>query len=147
MLQEQIDLDLKKSLKSKESLRVSTLRLLKTAIHNRAIEKKQDVLDDKDILDIIQKQVKQRRDSIEGFQRGNRDDLVAKEKQELEILQSYLPKQLSEAELTAIIQKVIQSLGVVNKSDVGKVMKAVMNELKGRADGKEINKIVSSLLP
>ncbi|OGW76311.1 MAG: aspartyl-tRNA amidotransferase [Omnitrophica bacterium RIFCSPHIGHO2_02_FULL_49_9] len=147
MLQEQIDLDLKKSLKSKESLRVSALRLLKTAIHNRAIEKKQDVLDDKDILDIIQKQVKQRRDSIEGFQRGNRDDLVAKEKQELEILQSYLPKQLSEAELTAIIQKVIQSLGVVNKSDVGKVMKAVMNELKGRADGKEINKIVSSLLP
>jgi uncharacterized protein len=146
MLLNQIDTDLKASMKAKDSLKMNTLRMVKSAIKNKAIEKKTDSLSDDAVTEVIQKQVKQRRDSVTEFQKANRKDLADKEAQEISILEAYLPKQLSDDELKALVQKAIESTGAKAKSDMGKVMKTVMAEAKGCADGKRINQLASALL-
>lgn len=145
-LTERIDSDLKTAMKEKNELALNTLRMLKTAIKNKEIDKKVKTLSDTEVVEVLQKQVKQRRDSIVEFEKANRTDLVNKEKNEISIIEKYLPKNLTEAELKTIIQQAIQSSGAKNKADVGRVMKEVMPKVAGRADGKAVNQIALSLL-
>lgn len=139
-LTEKINADLKEAMKARDEIRVSTLRMLKSAIGYALIDKKE--LSQADVMDIIAKQVKQRQDSISGFEKGNRPDLAAKEKKELEILLTYLPKQLSQQEIEVEVAKAIQEVG----AHLGQVMKILMDRLKGRADGKLISQIVNQQL-
>lgn len=145
MLIEKIEMDLKNALKSKDQLRVSTLRLLKSAIGYLAIEKKDDLKDD-DVISVIKKQVKQRKDSIEGFKKGNREDLAQKEHSELEILKVYLPEEITPEALSVIIDEAINETGASTSKDMGMVMKAVMAKTKGSADGKAVSSIVNEKL-
>ena len=145
-LEKRIAADLKRSIKNKDAIRTSTLRMITASIQNLSIEKRQEGLDDTDVLKIITRQVKQHQDSIESFKKGKRDDLVKKETKELEILKSYLPDQLDEKEVEEIVKKVISETGASSKSDLGKVMKLSMQELKGRADGKTVSSVVQKLL-
>ncbi|MBU1148211.1 MAG: GatB/YqeY domain-containing protein [Candidatus Omnitrophica bacterium] len=145
-LEEKIADDLRRSIKDKDALRTSTLRMITASIQNLAIEKKEEGLKDEDVIKIISKQVKQHMDSIENFKKGNRTDLVEKETKELEILKSYMPEQLGEKEIEDAVKKAIAQTGASSKSDFGKVMKQAMQELKGRADGKAVTSIVQRLL-
>lgn len=145
-LAERIEADLKEALKSKDAVRVSALRMLRAAMQNLAIEKRIEKLEDKDVISVISKQVKQYHDSIDGFTKGGRQDLVDKEKAELAILEGYMPKQLSPEELKAIVKSTIEKVGAKSKADMGKVMKAVMEEAKGQADGKLMSQLVSEEL-
>ena len=146
MLIEKIEADLKDAMKAKDEVKLGTLRMLKAAIKNKEIEKKIKALPETDLLEVLQKQVKQRKDSIADFQKANRQDLVNKETSEIKILQQYLPKPFSESELKALIQKAIQTVGAKTKADSGKVMKEVMPQVTGKADGKQVNQILSTLL-
>jgi len=145
MLIEKIEMDLKNAQKSKDQIKVSTLRLLKSAIGYLAIEKKDDLKDD-DIIAVIKKQVKQRKDSIEVFKKGNREDLAQKEESELEILKAYLPEEIAPEALGAIIDEAINETGASTPKDMGMVMKAVMAKTKGSADGKAVSSIVNEKL-
>ena len=146
MLIDKIESDIKESMKSKDQTRLETLRMLKAAIGNFLIEKKKDRADDGEVLVLIQKQVKLRQDSIESFQKGGRKDLVDKETKEKGILEAYLPKQLSDAELQALVNKVVQETGATTKADMGKTMKEVLAQSKGRADGKRVSQILAAVL-
>ena len=146
MLIEKIETDLKNALKDREEIKLSTLRMLKAAIKNKEIEKRVKSLTEQDLLEVMQKQVKQRKDSIVDFEKANRRDLVDKEKKELSILEQYLPKPLTEDELKALVKKAIDTSGAKTKAETGKVMKEVMPLIAGRADGKQVNQIVASLL-
>lgn len=146
MLADKLAADLKQSMLAKDALRTSTLRMLKSAIEYSKIEKKQESLADSDIIAVIKKQVKQRQDSIEGFEKGGRVDLADKEKAELAILKSYLPEELSQTQVEELVKTVITELGATTKADVGKVMKAVQAKIAGRADGRMVSQIVSAKL-
>lgn len=143
-LQEKISEEIKIALKQGEGLKLSTLRMLWAEIKNLEINK-QDLLTDEEVLGAIQKQVKNHRESITSFEAGGRLDLVAKEKQELEILNSYLPQQLSPGEIKIEVNKVINQLGP-GPTDFGKVMKEVMIKVKGRAEGNLVSQIVRESL-
>ena len=144
-LYDTIDSDLKGALKSKDSIRVSTLRMVRTALKNKEVELRRK-LDEPEILRIFAQQAKQHKDSIEQYERGGRHDLADKEKQELAILESYLPSQLGEEELRSVIKAIIAETGASGVKDIGKVMKEAMVRLAGKADGKIVNKIVKDLL-
>jgi uncharacterized protein YqeY len=144
MLLEQLDSDLKTALKEKDEVVVSALRNLKAAVKNSEIERQQP-LSDADITQVIAKKVKQHRDSIESFAAGNRNDLVEHETAQMKVLQKYLPKQMDESEIVAVVQKIITDLSAT-QADFGKVMKAASAELKGKADGGIISKIVKENL-
>ncbi|UCG77852.1 MAG: GatB/YqeY domain-containing protein [Nitrospirota bacterium] len=144
-LAEAIDSDLKSALKSSDKIAVSTLRIVKSTIKNREIEKGSPLSDD-EVISVLTTLSKQRKESIEHFAKGGRDDLVASETAELEVLKKYLPEQLSDEELDEIVKRAISELGVSDKKEMGKVMKKVMAETKGRADGKLVNQKVASLL-
>ncbi len=144
-LKNQIDNDLKQAMRSRDKLRTQTLRSLKSAIKYVEIEV-QTELDDKGLLAVIAKQAKQRRDSIAEFKRGGRADLVEKETAELAILESYLPAQMSEEKIKEKVQAVITELGVTNMKGMSQVMKHLMADLKGQADGKIVSQIVRQLL-
>lgn len=146
MLIEKIDLDLKSAMKNKQEAIVSTLRMLKAAIKNKEIERKVKSLAEDDFFDVIQKQVKQRKDSIAEFEKANRHDLASKEKNEISILEQYLPQQLTEVELKDLVQKAIQKTGAQSKTDIGKIMKEVMPQVIGKADGRAVNHAALSLL-
>ena len=146
MLAEKIDTDLKIAMKERDAAKLSALRLLKTAISNKMIERKVNKLEDSDIIILIRKEVKRHHDSIEQFQKGNRDDLVKKEEAELKVLKSYLPKEASPDEIREIVKKLIGETGASGKKDFGKVMKAAMEKLKGAADGKIVSSIVNEFL-
>jgi len=137
--------DLNRSLKKGKKDRVSTLRMLLANVANAEIAKRTP-LDEADVLGVIAKQAKQNRESIEAFQKGNRNDLVAKEEKELTVLQEYLPKQMSREEITAVARQVIEEVGAAGPGDKGKVMGRLMPQMKGKAEGAEINAIVSELL-
>lgn len=145
MLREKIDEDLRSAMKSRDAVSVSTLRMLKSAAGYVEIEKGGTLTDD-DILQVVSRECKRRRESIEQFGRGGRADLVEKETAELQILLRYLPEQLDEAELTGIAQEVISELNAASKSDKGRVMGVVMQRVRGKADGKTVNRIVDQLL-
>ena len=145
MLSERIDGDLISAQKNKDSVKVSTLRLLKSAIHNISIAKK-DALGEDDIVAVIKKEAKQRKDSIEKFKEGNRQDLVEKEEAEFSILKSYLPDEISPEELLAVVNESISETGALGPKDMGRVIKLVLDKVKSCADGKTISVMVSSEL-
>ena len=144
-LQDRFQEDLKESMRNKDSTRLSVIRYLRSHIHNLEIERQTD-LDDHSIIQLLNKQAKQRKDSIDAFQKGNRQDLVDKEKAELEIIYEYLPKQLSQNELIEIAKNSIELLKAKGPEDMGKVMGHVMGLPKGMAQGGEVSQIVKDLL-
>lgn len=146
-LTQQIDADLKQAMRSKDSQKLDTLRFLKSAIKYAAIEKKTESLPDAEVQQVIQKQVKQRRESIEQFVSGGRADLAEKEKGELAVLETYLPKQLSGSELETWVQAEVKAAGAVSKKDFGRLMKLLMEKLAGRAEAKRVSEILGRLLP
>src|SRR2546430_9872569 len=138
-LPERIDADLKDAMRAKEAGRLSVLRGLKSALKYAAIEKPDGVLDDASAFQVIRKQVKQRQDSIESFEKGGRPELAAKEKEELEILNSYLPKGLSADDLADLVRDTIAEIGATSKAQMGAVMKALQARVAGRAGGKNLS--------
>lgn len=144
-LTEKIRSDLKQSIRKEDKVRCLVLRSLLSSIRNAEIAQ-QKPLDDIGIISVIEKEAKMRRESIEAFEKGNRPDLVAKEKAELSVLMEYLPKQMSREEIVAAAHKVIAELGATGPKDKGKVMSQLMPQLKGRAQGQEVSDIVSELL-
>jgi uncharacterized protein len=146
MLTDTIATDLKAAMLAKDITRTATLRMLKSAIEYHKIEKKQENVTDADVTAVIKKQIKQRQDSIEGFEKGARVDLAEKEKAELAILKSYLPEELSQAQLEEIIKTAITETGAKTKAEMGKVMKAVQSKTAGRADNRLVSQLVSANL-
>ncbi|HRV92113.1 MAG TPA: GatB/YqeY domain-containing protein [Anaerolineae bacterium] len=142
---DQINSDLKTAMKSGQKELVATLRSLKSAIKYAEIEAGGE-LNDEATIGVLSKQAKQRRDSITEFEKAGRSDLVAQETAELQIIETYLPAQLSEEEIRAKVQAVITTLNVTDTKGMGQVMKQVMADLKGQADGKTVNQIVRQLL-
>lgn len=137
--------ELKESLRAGNQTKVSVIRLLKSSIKNREIEKMAPLTED-EIIDVIMSGVKQRRESIEQFQKGGREDLARKEASEIEILQSFLPQPLSEEDLVNEIKSVIREVGASSPRDIGKVMKALMPRVRGRAEGARVSSLVKELM-
>ena len=144
-LQQKLTDDLKRAMKGGDRVRTSVIRLTMAAIKNAEIAR-QASLNDGDILGIIAKQVKQRQESIESFKQGNRPDLMAQEEAEMAILNEYLPQQMSREEVVAEARRVVAELGAAGPGDKGKVMPQLIAQLKGRADGRVINEVVTELL-
>lgn len=144
-LLQKLDDDLKIALKASDRLKVSVLRMAKAALKNRQIDKRGE-LSEEDIISVISTLSKQGKESIEQFSKAEREDLAEKERQELLILQSYLPKQLTTEELDAIIVETIEETSSKGIEDFGKVMRLVMPRVKGAADGKIVNQRVKDLL-
>jgi uncharacterized protein YqeY len=137
--------DLKQAMRSGDTVKRSSIRLLMASINNAEIAKRA-TLDDADILGIIAKEVRQHQESIEAFKQGNRQDLVAKEEAEMSVLQGYLPQQMTREEIIEAAHKVIAEVGAQGPGDKGKVMPKLIAQLKGKADGREINTVVTELL-
>jgi uncharacterized protein YqeY len=146
--QAQIDQDLKEAMKAKQAERLGVIRMLKSALKNLAIEKGgiDFVLDDATALTVVRKELKKRQDSIEGFEKGNRPELAAKERAEAEILSTYLPKPLSPEEITALVAGAIADAGATSKAQMGAVMKLATERAAGRADGKTLSAAVNAQL-
>ena len=144
-LKQKLTDDLTRALKSGDTVRRSVIRLVMAAIKNAEIAR-QGSLDDADILGIIAKEVRQRRESIEAFKQGDRPDLVAQEETELAILDEYLPQQMTREEIVEAARRVIEEIGAQGPGDKGKVMPKLIAQLKGRADGRDINAVVTELL-
>ena len=140
-LLERVDADLKDAMRAKNATKLGVLRMLKAALKNAAIEKSgaEAALDDAETIQVIRKQTKQRQDSIESFEKGGRAELAAKEKEELSILNSYLPQAMSADELTKIVCETITEVGATSKVQMGAVMKALQAKVAGRADGKTLS--------
>ncbi len=139
--------ELKASMLARNADRTGALRMLKSAIGYLQIERKTEALSDTDILGVIQKEAKKRRDAFEEFERGNRLDLAGKEKAELAVLEEFLPKALSPADAEALVQAAIAETGATSKKDMGVVMKAAQSKAAGRVDGRTLSQIVGRLLP
>ena len=144
-LLKRLDEDLKAAMKRSESIRLSALRMAKAAIKNVQIDKGRE-LSDEEILSVLASMAKQRRESIEQFSRGGREELAEKERQELAVLQSYMPAQLSPDAIDALILQAIQESSARSEADMGRVMKLLMPKVKGVADGKWVNTRVKELL-
>ena len=144
-LKERLDGDLKDAMRNKDSVRRTVLRTIISEIRNAEIAK-QEALDDEGVLVVMTKQAQQRRDSIEAFRSASRSDLVESESAELKIISGYLPEQLSEDEIEVVITEVISQVEAKGFSDMGKVMKEIMQRIRGRADGKMVSSIVTSRL-
>ncbi len=140
-----IDDDLKVAMKAKDKERTGALRLVRAAIQNKRIDKRDD-LNDEDVLAVLSTMVKQRKDSIEQFEKGGREDLAAKEQGELDVIMGYMPAQMGEEEVRALVSEAIAATGAAGPKEMGKVMGALMPKVKGRADGKMVNEIVRSML-
>jgi uncharacterized protein YqeY len=148
MLLEKLNEDYKEAVKNKDEIKRNTINLLLSALKYRQIELRAigKELTDEEIIGVISKEIKKRKEAIELYEKGNRQDLAEKEKRELEILESYMPKQLSEEELLKIIDETIKSVGASSPSDVGKVMKELMPKVKGKADGSLVKSLVEKRL-
>ena len=144
-LRNRLDQDLMDAMRNRDVLRRSVLRLLRSAIQNEEIEK-QTALDDDGIIAVLAHQARQRRESIDAFAKGGRQDLVEKEKSELALLLEYLPEQMSGEEITGLLQQAIDETGATGPQDLGKVMGLVMPQVKGKAEGGEVGSIASKLL-
>ena len=145
MLRETIDSDLKEAMRNREALKRTVLRTMLSEIRNAEINS-QTTLDDEGIISVLTKQVQQRKDSVEAYEAANRQDLVAKETEEINILSVYLPEQLPQEEIEQIIDSAISQSGAASLDDMGKIMGLVMPQVRGRADGKIVNTIVTSKL-
>ncbi|MCP6718501.1 MAG: GatB/YqeY domain-containing protein [Patescibacteria group bacterium] len=163
ILKSKIENDFKSALKQKKELEVSVLRMLKADIFNKEKEKRYNIskekpnldekeldkkssLEDEDIEDIVFSKMKKSKESIAGFEKGERQDLVGKEQKELEILKKYIPEQLSEQEVEKIAKQVIEKIEAKDIKDMGKVMSEIMIQVKGKADGSLVSKIIRKLL-
>ncbi|MFQ5636572.1 MAG: GatB/YqeY domain-containing protein [bacterium] len=144
-LQEQLMQELKAAMKAKESVKMSTLRLLLSQLKNRQIEKREELTSD-DELAVVANAVKKRKEAIELYEQSERLDLLEKEKQELEILSVFLPEQLSESEIEEVVANAITETGATTMKEMGRVMKEAMAQLKGKADGKLVQQIVRQKL-
>lgn len=145
MLKEKLLEDLKECMKTKNTVRKNAIQMVRTAILQ--VEKDNQVsLEDNQIIEIIAKESKKRKDSLEDYEKSGREDLIAQVKEEIEILSEYLPKQLSEEELEQIIKEIIQQENATSMKDMGKVMKSAKEKIGARSDGKTINEIVKRLL-
>jgi uncharacterized protein YqeY len=146
-LQERLSQEIKSAMLARDAERLGTLRLLKSALGYVQIEKKTETISDADFVALAQKEVKKRRDSIEQFEKGGRAELAAKEKQEIAVLETFLPQAMPETELEQLVRTTIQEVGATSKKDMGTVIKAVQAKAAGRADGKTISGLVGKLLP
>ena len=146
MLEEKILKEYQEAMKARDTLKSTLLSSLRAEIANTAIKEKKNKLDDNGIIALVRKQIKQHQDSIEQFQKGGRADLVDKEKRELQILESYLPEQLSGEEIKKIIEEAILATAAQGPKDMGKVMKEVTAKIAGRADGKLVSELVKDKL-
>ncbi|WP_372662891.1 GatB/YqeY domain-containing protein [Cohnella sp.] len=144
-LAERLNEDMKQAMRDGNKFRLSTIRMVRAAIKNQEIELRRP-LEDNDTLNILSRELKQRRDSLEDFARGGREDLVSNVKAEIEIITEYLPQQLNEEEVKAIVLQTMQETGASSKADLGKLMGALMPKVKGIADGKLVNAIVQQSL-
>lgn len=140
-----LDNDLKQAMRSGDKVKRSVLRLLLAAVHNVEIARQAE-LKDSDVLGIVAKEARQREESIAAFKQGNRQDLVSQEEAELAILKTYLPQQMAREEIVTEARRIIAEVGARGPGDKGKVMPKLVAELKGRADGREINSVVTDLL-
>ena len=147
-LEEQIDSDLKGAMRARETQKLGVLRMLKSALKNAAIEKggASATLEDAEATQVIRKQVKQRQDSIESFEKGGRAELAEKEKAEMAVLQQYLPAAMSEEELARFVREAIAEVGATSKAQMGAVMKALGPKAGGRADGRTVSQEVQKQL-
>ncbi len=145
-IQTQLKQDMMTAMKAREMEKVNTIRSLRGAIKDKAIELKKDELSDEEIMGVLTKAAKQRRDSIASYKEGGRDDLVAEEEKELAIIEKYLPEQMNEDEVTKIVTEVIEQTGASSMADMGKVMGAIMPKVKGKADGNMVQTIVRGKL-
>jgi uncharacterized protein YqeY len=144
-LRERLDADLKTAMREKDAVRLSTIRLLKSAIKYREIEIAK-ALDDVEIQIVVASEMKRRRDSVEQYRAGNRPDLADKEEAELRVLQGYLPAPLGLEELRAKVEEAVRRVGAAGPKDMGAVMKALLPEVVGRADGKTVSELVKARL-
>ena len=146
-LRERLDADLKAAMKQKDELKLSVVRMLKSAVKYREVEGEKAVtLDDAGILQVVATEIKRRRDSVDQYRAGAREDLARKEEAEIVILQGWLPAQLSEAELGAKVDEVVARVGAKGPKDMGAVMKALLPEVQGRAEGKAVSDLVKQRL-
>jgi hypothetical protein len=144
-LKEQLTADMKEAMKNKEKERLAVIRMVRGAIRQQEIDGQKE-LGEEDVIAVISKEVKMRRDSIEEFQKGGREDLVEKTQAEIDVLLPYLPAQLSEDEVRELVKAAVEQTGAATPKDMGKVMGVLMPKVKGRADGKMVNTIVKSFL-
>ena len=146
-LKEKLTADMKEAMKAREEgrQRLGVIRMVRGAIRQQEIDGQKE-LDDDAVLAVISKEVKQRRDSIEEFKKGGREDLVAQNEAEIAVLMAYLPQQMAEGEIRKLVQDAITATGASSPKEMGKVMKELMPKVKGRADGKLVNQIVRELL-
>ena len=142
---EKLTADLKDAMRAQDTLRKRVLRLALASIKNAEIEKQAE-LSEAEVVKVLQKEVKERRDTIEGAQKAGRDDLVAEAEAEIAVLETYLPQQLSEAELETLVRGTIAEVGAASMREMGKVMSAIMPKVQGRADGKAVSQMVRKLL-
>lgn len=145
-LTEDITRDMKEAMKAGDKLRLTTVRMLLSAVKNKAIELRSETLEDDDVRGVVRTLVRQRQDSVEQYTKGGRAELAEKEAKEIEILKAYLPPELSTEELRGIVEKAVEETGATGMKDMGKVMKAVMADVQGRADGKAVSQMVKEVL-
>ena len=144
-LKEKLMEDLKDAMKSKSKVKKDTVTMVRAAIKQKEVDERIE-LSDAEIIDIIAKQVKQKKDSIPDFEKGNRQDLVDLTNEEIKILLEYLPPQLSDEDLESIVKEAIEKTGAQSKKDMGKLMAFIMPKVKGKADGKHVNEIVAKYI-
>jgi uncharacterized protein len=145
-LLERLNNDMKQAMKNKEKEKLSVIRMVKAALQNEAIKLGKSQLSEDEELTVLSRELKQRKDSLQEFENAGRSDLVDKTKSEISVLELYMPKQLSEEELTQLIKETIAEVGASSKADMGKVMGAIMPKVKGKADGSLVNKLVQQHL-
>ena len=142
--------DLKEAMRNKDKVRLRTLRSLRSALKNKEIDQRQEgvetVLSEQDQLSVLRKQANQRKDSIEQYEGAGRDDLVEKEKEELEVLEEYMPAQMDDDELREHLEEIIDEVGAESMADMGPVMGRAMDELRGRVDGNRVQEMVKDIL-
>jgi len=144
-LSDRIQQEMVLATKNREKERLSALRMIRSALQNRQIEKRGELTDD-EVIGVFTSLVKKSKESIEQFQKGNRQDLVEKEQRELQVILSFMPQQMGEEELRAELQRIINELGAKGPKELGSVMKAAMERLKGRAEGRLVNQVAKELL-
>ena len=141
-LKERLTNDLKDAMKNKEQVRISVVALVRAAIKQKEVDERVE-LDDVDVMDIVSKQLKQRNEALVDFKKAGRDDLISQTEEEIEILLTYLPKQLTDEELREYIKQAVEQVGATSEKDMGKIMGILMPKVKGKADGRRINNLVS----
>ncbi|MED4603903.1 GatB/YqeY domain-containing protein [Paenibacillus validus] len=144
-LSDRLNEDMKLAMKSQDKFKLSVIRMVRAAIKNIEIDQRK-TLEEQEVLDVLNREVKQRKDSLQEFEKAGREDLAENLRAEIAILMEYMPQQLSDEEVKAIVQQTIQEVGASSKADMGKVMGALMPKVKGRADGKVVNQFVQQLL-